>query len=360
MDLDEHRWQAVVARAEPQQSGLEPFLYAVRTTGVFCRPGCPSRLPKRENVRFFERADDAVAAGFRPCLRCRSAGRSERKVSSTADAVMLDRVLLACRAMVAHGGPLPAAELQRLVGCSARQLARDFATLVGASPRAFGHAVRTGQARSLLRAREQVAGAVFEAGFGSIRGFYETTAPTLGMTPRTFASGGSGQRLRWTSVETTVGTVVAVAGDLGLAAVRVGSDGPGLLDEIRSELPAAGFARADDELAETAQALRALADGYPAHVDLPVDVSGTAFQARVWAALRRIPPGQTRTYADVAADIGAPTAVRAVAGACAANPVALVVPCHRVVRSDGTLGGYRWGLEVKQHLLEAERARATE
>jgi AraC family transcriptional regulator of adaptative response/methylated-DNA-[protein]-cysteine methyltransferase len=359
VDLDEPRWHAVAARAEPPVMGLEPFVYAVRTTGVFCRPGCPSRLPKRDNARFFDRADDAVAAGFRPCLRCRPDVVSGQVVAAPTDAVTLERVLRACRAMVARGGPVPADELQRLVGCSPRQLARDFARLVGASPRTFGHAVRTGQARSLLRSREQVMEAVFDAGYGSVRGFYETTAPTLGMTPSAFASGGAGQQLRWTHVETTVGTVLAVAGDLGLTAVRIGSDSARLLDEVRAELPAALFLRADDELADTAQALRALADGNPAHLDLPVDVGGTAFQARVWAALRRIPAGQTRTYAEVAADVGAPTAVRAVASACGANPVALIVPCHRVVRADGTLGGYRWGLSVKQQLLNAERASAS-
>jgi AraC family transcriptional regulator of adaptative response/methylated-DNA-[protein]-cysteine methyltransferase len=359
MDLDEQRWHAVSRRAQPHETGLAPFLYAVRTTGVFCRPGCPSRLPRRENIAFFDGPDAAVAAGFRACLRCRPHSDALSGTGVSPEAVTLERVLRACRAMIAHGGPLPAADLQALVGCSPRQLARDFATLLGASPQTFGHAVRTGEARSLLRAREQIAEAVFDAGYGSVRGFYEKAAPTLGMTPSAYSAGGAGQRLRWTSVETQVGTVLAVAGDLGLAAVRIGPDAASLLEEVRIELPAAIFVRADEELADTAVALRAVAEGHPAQLDLPVDVAGTAFQARVWAALRRIPAGQTLTYAEVAADIGAPTAVRAVASACAANRIALVVPCHRVIRSDGSLGGYRWGLSVKQQLLDAELARTS-
>lgn len=208
MDLDKQRWDAVSSRAQPHEDGLAPFLYAVRTTGVFCRPGCPSRLPRRENTSFFDCPDAAVAAGFRACLRCRPHSKELSGISASAEAVTLERVLRACRAMIVHGGPLPAAELQALVGCSPRQLARDFARLLGASPQTFGQAVRTGEARSLLRAREQVAEAVFDAGYGSVRGFYEQAAPTLGMTPSAYSAGGAGQRLRWTSVETQVGTVL--------------------------------------------------------------------------------------------------------------------------------------------------------
>lgn len=360
VDLNERRWHAVATRVTPEQAALQPFLYAVATTRVFCRPGCPARLPKRANVHFFDAPAAAVAAGFRPCLRCRPCSAAVLDAATgAADSVTLERVLRACRAMVEHGGPLAAGDLQQLVGCSPRQLARDFAALVGASPRAFGHAVRSGNARELLRSHGQVLGAVFDAGFGSTRGFYETTAPTLGMTAGAYAGGGAGQLLRWTSVTTTVGTVLAVAGDLGLTDVRIGTDEATLLEQVRTALPAARFVRADDELAETAAVLRALADGHPAPLELPVDIGGTAFQARVWSALRRIPVGQTRSYAEVATELGTPTAVRAVARACAANRLALIVPCHRVVRSDGSPGGYRWGLAVKQQLLHAEHAQAT-
>ncbi|EYR63356.1 cysteine methyltransferase [Actinotalea ferrariae CF5-4] len=264
-------------------------------------------------------------------------------------------MVAACRAMLDAGGPVPAAELERVTAVSPRQLTRDFAAVVGVGPRAFGHAVRTGRARDLLRAHGQVTDAVFAAGFGSTRAFYETAGPTLGMEPRRYARGGAGQALRWTAVGTDLGTVVAVAGDLGLTAVRIGDDVEALLAEVRAELPAASFERDDDGLVDLAAGLRALAAGGVPERALPLDLHGTAFQARVWDALRRIPAGRTRSYTEVAAEIGSPTAVRAVASACARNPVALVVPCHRVIRGDGTMGGYRWGLAVKERLLARER-----
>lgn len=271
---------------------------------------------------------------------------------------MTERVVRACRVMVEAGGPVPAADLERATGCSARQLTRDFAAVVGTSPRAFGLAVRSGEARRLLREHEQVTAAVFAAGFGSTRAFYETTSPTLGMEPRQYATGGVGQVLRWTAVTTELGTVVAAAGDLGLAAVRIGDDVDALVAEIARELPAARLERHDAGLAELADGLRRLAAGGAPLAEIPVDLHGTAFQARVWDALRRIPAGQTRSYTEVAAEIGAPTAVRAVASACARNPVALVIPCHRVIRGDGSMGGYRWGLAVKERLLRREREAA--
>lgn len=279
----------------------------------------------------------------------------------TAAATQVDRVVRACRAMVAAGGPLPSAELERLTACSARQLTRDFDAVVGVSPRTFGQAVRTGEARRLLREHEQVTQAVWAAGFGSTRAFYDTTSPTLGMAPQEYARGGAGQTLRWTTTASAVGTILAVAGDLGLAAVRIATDDAAaraLLVEVRAEFPRAAFVRDDVGLAEIADGLRRLAEGIVPATEIPVDIHGTAFQARVWAALRRIPAGETRSYSELAAEIGAPTAVRAVASACARNPVALVIPCHRVIRGDGSMGGYRWGLEVKAQLLRSEREAA--
>lgn len=275
---------------------------------------------------------------------------------SPASAVV-DRVVVACRAMVAAGGPLPAQSLADLTATSSRQLARDFQSVIGVPPRAFGSAVRTGEARTLLRDLGQVTDAVFAAGY-SVRGFYEETGPTLGMPPKSFAAGAPAQLLRWTTVETELGWVLAVAGDLGLADVRIGPDPDTLLATITAEYPHARLERADDDLTEVAQALRAMTAGRPGVAELPVDLRGTAFQATVWSALRRIPVGETRTYTQIAQEIGAPTSVRAVARACATNRLALVVPCHRVVRSDGSMGGYRWGLEVKERLLDLERTAA--
>ncbi len=277
--------------------------------------------------------------------------------SASPTVTAVDRVVLACRAMVAAGGPLPAQSLADLATTSSRQLGRDFQSVIGVPPRAFGSAVRTGGARSLLRDLGQVTDAVFAAGY-SVRGFYEEAGPTLGMPPRSFAAGAPAQLLRWTTVRTDLGWVIAVAGDLGLADVRIGPEPDALVATIAAEYPQARLERADEDLADVARALRAMTAGRPGVADLPLDLRGTAFQATVWSALRRIPAGETRTYSQVAQEIGAPRSVRAVARACATNRLALVVPCHRVVRSDGSMGGYRWGLEVKERLLDLERAAA--
>jgi AraC family transcriptional regulator, regulatory protein of adaptative response / methylated-DNA-[protein]-cysteine methyltransferase len=263
-------------------------------------------------------------------------------------------VVASARAMVEAGGPVPADELARAAHLSERTLRRAFDEVLGVGPRAFGQAVRTGTARDLLRSGSPVAQALADAGFGSVRGFYETTAKTLGMTPSRYAAGAPGERLTWTSLNTPVGVVLGVASDRGLCAVRIGPDLDLLLEEVGLEFSSAAFEADHDGLADIGAALALIAAGRPAS-DLPVDLRGTAFQAQVWSALRRIPLGQTRTYAEIAVEIGRPTAVRAVAGACARNKVALVVPCHRVVRTGGALGGYRWGLEVKRELLRAER-----
>ncbi|MCB2174782.1 MAG: methylated-DNA--[protein]-cysteine S-methyltransferase [Actinomycetales bacterium] len=268
-----------------------------------------------------------------------------------------EAVLVAATAMVRAGGPLPSAELARLAAVSERTLRRAFTELVGVGPRAFGQAVRTGTARDLLRAGNPVTDALLEAGFGSVRAFYETAAETMGMTPSSYAAGAPGERLMWTAVPTPVGTVLGVASRRGLCAVRIGPELEPLLDQVRAEFARADLVRDDEALADVARALAALAVGHPAP-ELPLDVRGTAFQARVWQALTRIPAGETRTYSQVAKEIGEPRAVRAVAGACARNRLALVVPCHRVVRADGGLGGYRWGLTVKQSLLDAEHGTA--
>lgn len=252
------------------------------------------------------------------------------------------------------GGPLVVADLAAGVGCTPRQLQRDFAEVLGISPRQFGQAVRTNRTREHLRTSDSVLDAAFDAGYGSVRAFYEEAARRLGMTPSEYAAGAPGLPLLWSCVRAPVGDIVAVAAPRGLAAVRIG-DAKELEQEIGAEFIGASLVRDDAAMADVMSALALLADGRPT-VDLPVDVTGTAFQARVWKALREIPAGQTRTYTEVAEEIGRPTSVRAVARACATNQVALVIPCHRVVRSDGSLAGYRWGLEVKQSLLARERA----
>ena len=280
------------------------------------------------------------------------------EATKAADQAVRARVVDAARAMDEAGGPIPVAELARQVAISERQLTRSFREVLGVTPREYGEAVRTGNARQLLRERASVTDTVYDAGYGSQRAFYEETGRRLGMAPKEYARGANGLQLFWSAVPVTIGAhdrwIIAVASDAGLCAVRIGADADLLLDEVTAEFPAATLERADEYLAEVMAALSLLARGEPAHRELPVDVHGTAFQARVWEALVQIPRGETRSYSAVAEAIGQPSAVRAVARACATNPVALVVPCHRVVRSDGSLSGYRWGLEIKGSLLVAE------
>lgn len=340
---DDARWQLV----QDRNPAAEPFVYAVRTTRIYCRSTCPARRPRRENVLFFDQAQRARSAGYRPCLRC-------RPDDPPPAAVELAAVVAGCRAMVMASGPLSRSELEGVTGLTGRRLGRAFEQVVTVSPRAFGDAVRTGVARALLRERGQVSQVVYASGFGSVRAFYDTAAATLGMTPSAYAAGGDGEQLLWGSTSTAVGDLLAVASVRGLCAVRIGPDVPRLLAEVRAEFPAAQLQQAPGVLDDVLRALAVLAAGGAAR-DLPVDLRGTAFQARVWTALGQVPPGQTRSYQQLAEAVGSPAAVRAVASACAANRVALVVPCHRVVRSDGGLGGFRWGLQVKQALLDAER-----
>ena len=272
----------------------------------------------------------------------------------------LQRVLVACRAMEASGGPIETATLARLAGCGARQLQRDFTGSVGVTPRDYGRSVRTMLARAALRSAPTVTEAIHDAGYGSVRAFYEEAGRRLGMTPSEFASGASGELLIWAATPSAIGVLIAVASARGLCAVRIGTDEATIERQVAKGFARARLVRDDDAMTDVMTALRALALTGSA-ASLPVDIRGTAFQARVWQALREIPAGQTRTYAELAAGIGSPRGARAVASACAGNPIALAIPCHRVIRGDGSLAGYAWGLEVKEQLLalEADRHAST-
>jgi len=252
------------------------------------------------------------------------------------------------------GGPPPLGELGELAGCTARQVQRDFSA-IGVSPTAYGRAVRTGTARAALQRSPSVLDALHDAGYGSVRAFYQEAGQRLGMTPSQYAAGGAGLPLIWAITPSAIGLVIAVASPVGLCAVRIGNSSPDLVREITAEFAAGRLQQDADAMADVLRALRALALGDQAAA-LPIDVRGTAFQARVWDALREIPRGQTRTYAQVAESMDAPSSVRAVARACAQNPVALAIPCHRVIRTDAGLAGYRWGLAVKEQLLRLEAA----
>jgi len=264
----------------------------------------------------------------------------------------IERVARACRAMHELGGPMRLADLATIAGCSPRQVQRDFADVLATTPADYGRCVRTDAARMALRSTPNVTDAIFDAGYGSVRAFYEETARRLGMTPSDYAAGAPAHLLLWSVTSSSIGDIIAIASPRGLCRVVIGESNE-LLEPTLAEFPAATLIRDDDAMVDVMRALTAIADGVDAP-DLPMLVTGTAFQSRVWAALRQIPAGETRTYSEVAAAIGEPQAVRAVANACGANPTALAIPCHRVIRTDGSLGGYHWGLEVKVELLAAE------
>lgn len=340
--LEQARWHAVESRDEAA-TGL--FVYAVRTTGVFCRPGCSSRRPLRRNVEFFETPDEASGAGYRACRRCQP-GRDPSTNPTTA------AIIAACRRFELHDDA-SVGEVAREVGLSERHLRRLFAQLVGVPIGSYRRSLRALRAREALRAGRSVTEAAVESGYGSFRAFYEHGARPLGMTPGRYRDGGRGERIRYTSIKTPLGVVVAASTDRGVCSVKVGPREEDLTRDLAAEFPRATLERDDNAMAAVADALARATRGGDAST-LPLDVRGTVFQIRVWGALREIPAGETRTYSDVATRIGEPRAVRAVASACAANPAALAVPCHRVVRRDGSLGGYRWGLDVKESLLAAE------
>ncbi len=322
------------------------FVYAVTTTGVYCRAGCAARRPLRRHVEYFAGPEEAAAAGYRACRRCRPDEAHEEDPAARA-------VIALCRALE-RGEDVTLAGLAAERGYSERHLRRRFADVVGVSVGAYARAVRAQRARAALRAGASVTRAVADAGYESSRAFYEHAAPRLGMAPARYRDGGRGETIAYTSLATPVGVVVAARSSRGVCFVQLGPDEAILERSLVEEFPSALVVRDDDALADVATVLAGATRGEADASELPVDLVGTAFQVRVWEALRRIPRGETRTYTDVARQIGAPTAVRAVASACAANRVALAVPCHRVVRRDGSLGGYRWGVGVKTALLAAE------
>jgi AraC family transcriptional regulator of adaptative response/methylated-DNA-[protein]-cysteine methyltransferase len=323
------------------------FVYGVRSTRIFCRPSCASRRPTRSRVEFFSSAGDAERAGYRACKRCRPASR---------ELAGIDRAVgRACDYITAHAGErVTLATLARETGVSAFHLQRAFKRALGVSPREYQDAQRRRLLSRRLRGGDTVSRATYEAGFGSSSRVYERS---MGMTPATLRRGGLGQRIHFTIVDSPLGRLLGAYTENGVCSVMIGSDDSALERELRRDFPNAEIVSAGPALNEWIAAIvRSVKGGQPT-AGIPVDARGTAFQWRVWNELQRIPRGTTLSYSDVARRIGRPTAVRAVARACATNPVALVIPCHRVVREDGDLGGYRWGLERKKELLRMESGR---
>jgi AraC family transcriptional regulator of adaptative response/methylated-DNA-[protein]-cysteine methyltransferase len=338
-------WRAVRER-DPAWDGL--FVYAVRSTRVYCRPTCPSRRPRPENVRFYALPEAAERHGFRPCRRC--APRSTRPPAA------VERVRGACLAIASRPNGAPSLRaLARLVGGNAEHLLRTFKRTLGITPREYADACRLGCLKTGLRTGEGVAAATYAAGYGSGSRVYERSSSTLGMTPAAYARGGKGEAVTYTIVSSLLGRLLVAATPRGVCAVKIGGDDVALERDLREEYPAAAVGRDDARLAGwVARIVESLEPGVP-DPRLPTDVRATAFQRRVWRELQRIPRGRTRSYEEVARRIGQPGSARAVARACAANPVALIVPCHRVVRTDGTAGGYHWGALRKRQLLEMEK-----
>jgi AraC family transcriptional regulator, regulatory protein of adaptative response / methylated-DNA-[protein]-cysteine methyltransferase len=344
----EECWTALTAR-DAAADGT--FIYAVRTSGVYCRPACPSRLPLRKNVAFYESTTAAEAAGFRPCKRCRPAETSPAGRHFAA-------IGRAC-ALIRERDHLPSlAELADAAGVSRFHFHRVFKQITGTTPREWGNAHRIGRFAERLDAGDSVAASVYAAGFGASSRAYEAAPNGLGMTPATRRRGGKGETIRFTIVPTPLGHAIVAATGRGICMTALGDDPARLEAELRRQFPAADFAAADAALTEWAERIVAFITRPEAQPDLPLDISGTAFQAMVWRALQKIPLGRTTSYSEIAAALGRPTAVRAVARAIASNNHAVLVPCHRVVRSDGALSGYRWGVERKRALIEREHEAA--
>jgi AraC family transcriptional regulator, regulatory protein of adaptative response / methylated-DNA-[protein]-cysteine methyltransferase len=344
---EENYWQAVLTR-DSRSNGS--FVYAVRSTGIYCNPSCPSRRPQRDQVIFFPVPEAAEKAGFRPCRRC-------RPQETAAQEPQVELVRHACRYIEQNlDSPISLATLSEEVHVSPYHLQRVFKRIVGITPRQYAAAHRLGQLKAQLKEGEPVTRALYDVGYGSSSRLYERAPSQLGMTPTTYRRGGLGMRINYTVVDCPLGRLLVAATEKGICAISLGDTDTELEAALCAEYPAAEIAQDSDgvDLSRLVDTLISHLNGQQPHLDLPLDVQATAFQWRVWEELRTIPYGSTRSYSQVAQAMGEPKATRAVARACATNPVPLVIPCHRVVREDGDPGGYRWGRERKQRLLEQE------
>jgi AraC family transcriptional regulator of adaptative response/methylated-DNA-[protein]-cysteine methyltransferase len=343
----DRRWQAVAARDAAADGS---FVYAVKSTGVYCRPSCPSRLAKPQNVSFFDSSPEARAAGYRPCKRCRP-DQASRRDEQTA------KIAAACR-MIETAEEMPRLDaLAQMAQLSPYHFHRLFKAITGVTPKAYAKAQRTRRVQEeLAKADTTVTAALYDAGFNSSGRFYDAAQDMLGMTPSAYRAGGANAEIRFAIGECSLGSILVARTAKGICAISLGDDPQILLLDLQNRFPNATLIGGDRAFETLAAKVIGLAEQPQLGLELPLDVRGTAFQQRVWQALRDIPAGATASYAEIARRIGQPSAVRAVAQACAANQIAIAIPCHRVVRTDGDVSGYRWGVERKKALLSRERA----
>jgi AraC family transcriptional regulator, regulatory protein of adaptative response / methylated-DNA-[protein]-cysteine methyltransferase len=341
---DDEKWHAVVTK-DPKANGK--FYYAVKTTGIYCLPSCPARPALRENIAFYDTPEDAEKAGFRPCKRCWPKGPSKTAVHEAA-------VAKACRLIETSEEAPSLNKLAKEAGMSNYYFHRVFKALIGATPKEYAMAHRTRRVRQELVKRNSVTEAIYGAGFNSNGRFYAKSTETLGMTPTKFRKGGAGTRIRFAVGECSLGSVLVAVSEEGVCAISLGDDPDSLVRDLQDQFPRAELIGGDHKFEKLIAQVIGFIEAPRARFNLPLDVRGTAFQLRVWQALREIPAGSTVSYTEIAERIGAPKAVRAVAQACASNHIAVAIPCHRVVRNDGALSGYRWGVERKRALLKRE------
>jgi AraC family transcriptional regulator of adaptative response/methylated-DNA-[protein]-cysteine methyltransferase len=342
--VDDPRWAQILGR-DPQADGA--FFFSVRTTGVYCRPSCPSRHPRPENVQFHATRAEAEQAGFRPCRRCQpdQPTLAERHAAIIAES---------CRMMAAADHEPRLEELAAHAALSPFYFHRLFKQISGLTPKEYWMAQREQRVRDELARSGSVTEAIYDAGYHSSSRFYATSHEVLGMTPGNYRRGGAQMEIRFAIGECSLGALLVARSERGLCAIFLGDDPEALARELQDRFPQAELIGGDGDFEQWVAQVVGLVEMPGLGLDLPLDVRGTAFQQKVWQALRQIPPGQTATYTEIAERIGAPNAVRAVGQACGANPLAVVIPCHRVVRTDGSLAGYHWGVERKQSLLEKE------
>jgi AraC family transcriptional regulator of adaptative response/methylated-DNA-[protein]-cysteine methyltransferase len=344
---DDRRWGRVLAR---DRTADGEFWYSVATTGVYCRPSCPSRTANRENVSLHDTLAAAKATGFRACKRCNPDGEPR-------DAEHAALVARACRIIEEGEAPPTLSELAEAVGLSAGYFHRLFKSVTGLTPKDYVAAHQAGRVREGLAEGQSVTETIYEAGFNSSGRFYERVNGMLGMTPRQYRAGGANEEIRFAVGQSSLGSILVASSAKGVAAILIGDDAEALVHDLEDRFAKARLVGGDAEYEQLVAQVVGFVEAPNLGLDLPLDVRGTAFQQRVWQALRDIPAGKTVSYAQIADAIGSPKAVRAVAGACAANNIAVAIPCHRVVRNDGSLSGYAWGVERKRALIERETAR---